>query len=90
MNVGLIECVGSATKYQLENETISHNYQIKKVFTKQNPYAPEHYPDAQFVKHTSEILQDSSIDLVIIASPDNEGMELVSEALDAGKNVRIL
>ncbi len=90
MNVGLIECVGSATKYQLENETVSNNYQIKKVFTKQNPYATEHYPDAQFVENSNEILQDDSIDLVIIASPDDEGMELVSEALGAGKNVRIL
>lgn len=90
MKVGLIECVGSATKYQLENETVSSNYQIKKVFTKENHYASEHYPDAEFVDHKDAILNDGSIDLVIVASPDDEGLEIVSEALGAGKNVRIL
>lgn len=89
-NVGLIECVGSATKYQLENNAASNNFQIKKVFTKMNPYAAEHYPDAEFVENKSDIIQDGSIDLVIIASPDDEGMDIVSEALEAGKSVRIL
>lgn len=88
--VGLIECVGSATRYQLNKTRTSTHYQIKKVFTKENPYASEHYPDAEFVDHTDEILKDGSIDLVIVASPDDEGLEIVSEALGAGKSVRIL
>ena len=55
-----------------------------------NSSATDHYPDAEFVQDKSAIINDGSIDLVIISSPDDEGMNIVTEALEAGKNVRIL
>ena len=89
-NVGLIQCRDSAKPYQLDSNTESNNFHIKKVLVKMNSSATDHYPDAEFVQDKSAIINDGSIDLVIISSPDDEGMNIVTEALEAGKNVRIL
>ena len=89
-NVGLIQCSDSAKPYHLDSKTESNNFHIKKVLAHAGFASAAFYPEAEFVHDKNEILHDSSIDLVIISSPGAEGMNIVTEALGAGKNVRIL
>jgi len=89
-NVGLIQYRDLATPYWLDSNTGSNNFHIKKIFVKGSAGAIEHYPQAEIVHDTQAIIHDGSIDLVIVLSPDEEGMNTVTEALNAGKNVRIL
>jgi predicted dehydrogenase len=90
MNVGLIECRDSARPFQLDSKNESNNFHIKKVLANASHSSAAYYPDAEFVQDKNAILQDGSIDLVIISSPGKEGMSIVTEALEAGKSVRIL
>lgn len=89
-NVGLIQYRDLATPYKLDSENGSNNFHIKKVLVKGNTSSTDNYPDAEVVQDTHSIIHDGSIDLVIVLSPDEEGMNTVTEALHAGKNVRIL
>ena len=75
---------------QLKIDEFEFLVNTQKVLVKMNSSATDHYPDAEFVQDKSAIINDGSIDLVIISSPDDEGMNIVTEALEAGKNVRIL
>ena len=88
-NVGLIHYKDLATTYGLDSLNES-NLHIKKILVKGDAVAADKYPQAEIVHHSHSIIHDGSIDLVIVLSPDEEGMNTVTEALNAGKNVRIL
>ncbi len=89
-NVGLIQYSDLATPYTLDSNNESNHFHIKKVLIKGHAADAGHYPQAEVVQDAQSIIQDGSIDLVILLSPDEEGMNTVTEALSAGKNVRIL
>ncbi len=89
-NVGLIQCSDSAKPYRLDSKNESNNFHIKKVMAHAGSSYTSFYPGAEFVQDKNDILHDGSIDLVIISSPGAEGMSIVTEALGAGKSVRIL
>ena len=48
------------------------------------------YPKAEIVDTAESILKDVCIDLVIVSSPENADMDIVSEVLEAGKYVRVI
>ncbi len=89
-NVGLIQYSDLATPYTVDSNNESNNFHIKKVLIKGRAAAAGYYPEAEVVQDVQSIIHDGSIDLVILLSPDDEGMNTVTEALNAGKNVRIL
>lgn len=89
-NVGLIHYKGLATPYGLDSNNGSNNLHIKKILVNGNAAAAGNYPQAEIVHHSNAIIHDESIDLVIVLSPGEEGMHTVTEALNAGKSVRIL
>jgi hypothetical protein len=89
-NVGLIQFRDLATPYKLDSNNGSNSFHIKKVLVKGHALSADLYPDAEIVQDTNSIIHDGSIDLVILLSPGEEGMDTVTEALNAGKNVRIL
>ncbi len=89
-NVGLIQYADLATPYTVDSNNESNNFHIKKVLIKSRPADANFYPEAEVVEDAQSIIGDGSIDLVVLLSPDEEGMNTVTEALHAGKNVRIL
>jgi predicted dehydrogenase len=89
-NVGLIHYTDLATPFTVDSSNESNDYHIKKVLIKGHAAEAGHYPEAEIVQDAQSIIQDGSIDLVILLSPDEEGMNTVTDALSAGKNVRIL
>lgn len=92
-NVGLIEC-GNATIPALRNDvSASNGYLVTKILTKHttaNKLAKEYYPEAELVTDSNSIINDNTIQLIIIAGSNDKDLTVVSQALGAGKQVRVI
>ena len=92
-NIGLIECGTLQKPLYLSPVSVLHGYAVKKVLSTDGTNKTSvktRYPHAEMVETTREILDDSSIDLVIVSDPSNDDMSVVGEALQAGKQIRII
>ena len=93
MNVGLIGHNNTAKPLQLGVGNEPTNFNLKKLHLDEassEKIAREMYPQAEIVEDTQSIIQDQTIDLVVFSIPHGEGLNLVAQALKAGKNVRVL
>lgn len=92
-NVGLIECNQHGTVLEMSKSSELNGYNIKKIFIN-NQASPKQvsakYPKAEIVDTAESIIKDVCIDLVIVSSPENSDMDIVSEVLEAGKYVRVI
>ncbi|WP_153797498.1 hypothetical protein [Foetidibacter luteolus] len=72
--------------------TGKQNYRLKKILVKED-VTPNHdtarNPNTEIVHDKNDILQDESIDLVIISDHTVKDVEFAAEALRAGKYVRL-
>jgi predicted dehydrogenase len=92
-NVGLIEYGSATITSLLQDVNLSNGYQVKKILATQkstNRIAKDHYPDAELVSDSSSIINDSTIELIIIAGTANSDLGVVAQAVGAGKQVRVL
>ncbi|MBC7827212.1 MAG: hypothetical protein H7122_05675 [Chitinophagaceae bacterium] len=90
---GLIECSDSTQFNWSEGHHKLDGFYLKKILIKQNTgnhIAKEYYPQAEMVQDTESIFHDESIELVIVSGPDDADLNLVAEAIEAGKQVRVL
>ncbi|MBC7688951.1 MAG: hypothetical protein H7211_12325 [Aquabacterium sp.] len=92
-NIGLIEC-GTAQKPLFISPLSSlEGYSIKKILSTSDTSETNiksRYPSAEIVNNARAILDDSSIDLVIVSRPSQNDMVIVGEAIQAGKQIRII
>ncbi|MCW3091125.1 MAG: hypothetical protein JWP81_2194 [Ferruginibacter sp.] len=93
INIGLIECGTNLKPLYVSPVSISQGYSVKKILS--NPETNKinirsRYPLAEIVESKRDIFDDKSIDLVIVSGPSHEDMELVGEAIQAGKQIRII
>ena len=91
--IGLIECGTAQKPLYISPASILQGYAVKKVLS--TAYANElniksRYPLAEVVGNSRDILDDKSIDLVIVSDPSQADMVMVGEALQAGKQIRII
>lgn len=92
-NIGLIECGSLQKPLYISPLSILEGYSIKKVLSTMDTNEmniKSRYPLAEIVDNTRNILDDSSIELVIVSDPSHEDMGIVGEALQAGKQIRII
>lgn len=91
---GLIECGDSITASWNESPNLFDGFELKKILFKQNKnigkHSHEYYPKAETVQDTHSILNDNSIELVILSAPGENDLNLVAQAIEAGKQVRVL
>ena len=89
---GLIECGDSITASWSENPTLFDGFELKKILFRQNigKHGQEYYPKAEMVNDTQAIINDESIELIILSAPGEDDLNLVAKAIDAGKQVRVL
>lgn len=88
--VGFIECTG---KSLLDNRMQLDGFKLKKYLSRTSEAklrVKRNYPDTEIVENPEAILNDSEIDLVLISKPQQQDLQLVAEAVRAGKSVRIL
>ncbi len=92
-NIGLIECGAKQQPLYISPLSILEGYSIKKILSTADATETNiklRYPSAEIVGNTRDILDDNSIDLVIVSSPSNDDMGFVGEAIQAGKQIRII
>lgn len=91
-NIGLIECANKGKKFQLDSTSSGNGFKLIKVLVRNTSLdsARSQYPMAEIVDHEHSIIHDNAIDLVIISKPEQSDLGLVAEALEAGKQVRIV
>jgi len=92
-NIGLVEC---NVKGEIATITSGNNpdgYVVKKIMTANKvsgDIAMSQFPEAQLVSDIKCIIQDPAIDLILVSKPKQGDMDMVGEAVRAGKNVRII
>ena len=92
-NIGLIECNSKGEISTITSNNNPDGYIVKKIMTANKVsgnIAMSQFPEAQLVDDIKSIIQDSAIDLILVSNPRQADMEMVGEAVKAGKNVRII
>ena len=84
INIALVGFGLSGRYLQAPFITANSNYHLKTIVTS-NALAKELYPDVQIVSSIEDVLADSTIDLVSIASPNASHYEYAKKALLANK-----
>jgi predicted dehydrogenase len=91
-NVGLIECKTPNGAFKTDALGNRHGFHLKKVMVQDA--SPEitrlHYPQSEIVQDKRAIMDDSSIDLIVISGAAKSDLDLVAEVLQTGKHVRIV
>ncbi len=94
INIGLIDC---SKRTEISRAALNGNlngYNVRKILTviknvPENTVLKE-FPEAQLVDDVKSIINDSSIDLILVSKPTQADIDMVGEAIQAGKNVRII
>jgi hypothetical protein len=92
-NIGLIECNSQGEISTITSNNNPDGYIVKKIMAPNKvsgDIALSQFPEAQLVDDIECILQDSAIDLILVNKPKQADMNMVGEAVKAGKNVRII
>ncbi|WP_276483386.1 hypothetical protein [Paraflavitalea pollutisoli] len=91
-NVGLIEWKQPVGSFQTDSLGNRNGFHLKKVLIPD--VSPEitkqHYPHSEIVQDKRAIMEDSSIDLIVISGAAKSDLDLVAEVLQAGKHVRLV
>ena len=90
---GLITSGGSTMPYPLEFTGKPDGLYLKKVHmtkTVAGSFPEVNYPGAEVVSNIQSIIQDETIELVIVSAPKNGDLSFVASVLEAGKHVRII
>lgn len=91
--IGLIDCSLPGQQFQMEEMQGLNGYHLKKAFVLDNSSEgifKSHYPQVEIVDDKSSIINDNTIELVIVSAPSATDMDMVKEVMHAGKHVRIL
>jgi hypothetical protein len=92
-NTGLIECGLSDQIFHLDHTSQLNGYSITKAYVTDKTSAglvQIKCPQAEIVADKAAILEDTSIDFILVLSPQAADMTFIGEALQAGKQVRIM
>ena len=92
-NIGLIECNSKGEISGITSNNNPDGYIVKKIMAANKvsgDIAMSQFPEAQLVDDIKCIIHDSAIDLILVSKPKHADMNMVGEAVKAGKNVRII
>jgi predicted dehydrogenase len=92
-NTGLIECGVSDHIFQLNHTSQLNGYSITKAYVTDKTSAgivQSQCPEVEIVNDKATILEDKTIDFILVLSPKADDMNFIGEALQAGKQVRII
>ena len=92
--IGLIATQQLETPILLSSGSLANGYKLKKVLAHgeavSNGLAESWYPGVEVVANLSDILEDENIELVVVAGKSNNQLELIRQATEAGKFVRVI
>lgn len=91
-NVGLIECKTPTGDLNSSPFNSRNGFYLKKVMMQHA--SPEiarmHYPEAEVVQDKTAIIDDATIELIVISGAEQQDMDLVAEVVQTGKHVRMV
>lgn len=91
--IALIECGKTEAIVQMIESGSLQGQQIKKIHFHHKALANKlksQFPHLQIVEHTTEIIEDESINEVIVSSPASCDKETLGALLKAGKQVKVM
>jgi predicted dehydrogenase len=62
-------------------------FELATIVQRHSDRALTHYPNVRLARHTDDVMADSSIELVVVNTPNETHAALVTQALQAGKHV---
>ena len=92
-SIGVIECGGSGEFLEMNQFSEVYGNSITKAFITDKSLKSlikSRYPDVELVADTASIIKDSSIDFIIMSSPQVKNSDFIKEILDSGKHLQIL
>jgi scyllo-inositol 2-dehydrogenase (NADP+) len=87
IHVGILSFGMSGKVFHAPMLHVNSGYVIDKIMQRSGNSALEQYPYVQIVRDIDDILQDPSIDLVLVNTPDHTHYDFTYRALEAGKHV---
>ena len=87
IKVGLVGYGISAKVFHAPFIATDSRYQLVSVVERHKQESKEKFPDVRVVKTIEELLQNESIDLVVITTPNETHFPYAKSALEAGKHV---
>lgn len=87
INVGLVGYGISTKVFHAPFIATNKNFQLVSVVERHKQESKENFPNVQVVRSIEELLQNDSIDLVVITTPNETHFPYAKAALKAGKNV---
>ncbi len=87
IHVGILSFGMSGKVFHAPMLHVNPGYAIEKIMQRSGNSALDQYPYVKIVREIDEIIQDPSIDLVLVNTPDHTHYDFASRALEAGKHV---
>ncbi|WP_290708494.1 hypothetical protein [Flavihumibacter sp. CACIAM 22H1] len=91
--IGLIATQQNEMPITLSTGSIENGYKLKKVLAQQDlstGLAESWYPGVEVVGNLREILEDDKIELVVVAGKSENQLDIIRQATEAGKFVRVI
>jgi len=87
VNVGMIGFGLAGRVFHAPLLASSPHFFLSHIVERHGDQARAAYPEATIVRSTAELLQQQSVELVVVATPNTSHFELAAAALKAGKHV---
>ncbi|HZS96459.1 MAG TPA: oxidoreductase [Terriglobales bacterium] len=87
INVGL---VGFGLAGQVFHAPLIHanpNLRLSHILVRRGDEAKKRYPEAKIVRDLESLLRESSVHLIVVATPNTSHLEIAAQSLQAGKHV---
>ncbi len=87
INVGL---VGFGLAGQVFHAPLIHanpNLRLTHILERRSHEAQKRYPEAKIVRDLESLLRESSVHLIVVATPNTSHLEIAAQSLQAGKHV---
>ncbi|RFM25754.1 hypothetical protein [Deminuibacter soli] len=92
-NIARIEDDMAGNAFQVAGINSNNGYSLEKIWmanTSAGQNMQLKYPETEFVEHRHAIIEDDGIDLVLISKHSEHNLEILGEAIRAGKHARIV
>lgn len=92
-NIGLIDCCILHSSLESNPMFLTEGKQVKKALMADNDITTQilrQNPEVELVFDLNAIINDGSIDLVIISAPKSGDLNMIQKVLNSGKQVQVM
>src|SRR4051794_25353135 len=87
INVGLIGYGMASRIFHAPFITTTPGLKLTAVLERQGSFSKRDYPNVDILRDVDELLTDTKVNLIVVATPNSSHFELARRALAAGKHV---